>query len=106
MNEGMIELVGLSADGDQRRRPAPVALKQYCPDCGKAIHYVRTVAGKLMPCELVLDCGDGKKTLVTHSGATIRRAGEERFGYEPHWGKCGVTTSLRRIANENKGGVA
>jgi len=59
-----------------------------CPVCSSQIHFVRTTAGKQMPCQLDLECGDGKKTLVTHSGRTVCKAGSDVFGYQPHWGFC------------------
>lgn len=59
-----------------------------CPYCGKRVRFVRTVKGKMMPCELDEQQGDGKMTLVTQSGVTVRKAGAEVSGYEPHWGFC------------------
>jgi hypothetical protein len=60
----------------------------HCPACGKQIHFITTTAGKKMPCEMELRPGDGRMTLVTHDGRTIRKAGAEISGYEPHWGYC------------------
>lgn len=62
---------------------------QFCDRCGEQIHFVRTVKGKLMPCDLELVQGDGRKTLVTHIGQTFVKAGAEIWGYEPHFGSCG-----------------
>jgi hypothetical protein len=59
-----------------------------CPTCHKQIHFVKTTAGKNMPCELNLKPGDSRVTLVTHDGRTVRRAGPSVTGYEPHWGYC------------------
>ena len=75
------------------RRPNGVVLKgdgpyTVCPVCGKQIHFIQTVAGKQMPCEIELRRGDGKMTLVTHEGRTVRRADGDVAGYEPHWGHC------------------
>jgi hypothetical protein len=74
-------------------RPNGVVLKgpgpyTVCPVCRAQIHFVRTVAGKMMPCEMELLRGDGRMTLVTHAGVTVRKAGVEVAGYEPHWGYC------------------
>jgi hypothetical protein len=78
---------------EQGKRPAPVRMltgsgpHAVCPVCGK-LHFVRTVAGKHMPCELELAIGNDQKTLVTHDGRTVRKASAEVSGYEPHWGYC------------------
>lgn len=93
MIEGNIEQVQVDALRDNSRivklkafiAGAPVMI---CPACGKPMHFIKTVAGKKMPCEIVLKRGDKKMTLVTHAGVTIRRAGLELFGYEPHFGHC------------------
>lgn len=62
---------------------------QFCRKCGKQIHFIKTVKGKMMPCDLELVQGDGKKTLVTHIGQTFAKAGADVWGYEPHFGSCG-----------------
>lgn len=87
MIEGMIDIVQEPAlrDGVRLIGQAPYVV---CPTCGKQIHFIRTVAGKQMPCEMDLVRGDCRKTLVTHDGRTVRRAGSDTFGYEPHWGYC------------------
>jgi hypothetical protein len=59
-----------------------------CPVCGKQIHFIKTTAGKQMPCQLELEYGDERKTLVTNSGRTVRKAGRDVIGYQPHWGFC------------------
>jgi hypothetical protein len=74
-------------------RPNSVTLKgdgpyTVCPVCGKQIHFIKTIAGKQMPCEVELRPGDGRMTLVSHDGRTVRKAGSEISGYEPHWGHC------------------
>jgi hypothetical protein len=78
---------------EQGQRPNGVVLLGngpfiLCPICGKQIHFVKTVAGKQMPCELTIEVGNGSKTLVTHDGRTFRKASAEVTGYEPHWGYC------------------
>ena len=62
---------------------------QFCRRCGQQIHFIKTVKGRQMPCDLELVQGDGKKTLVTHVGQTFAKASAEIWGYEPHWGGCG-----------------
>jgi hypothetical protein len=65
-----------------------------CPVCGSQIHFIKTApgknseGGKLMPCQLELEYGDERKTLVTNSGRTVRKAGRDVIGYQPHWGFC------------------
>lgn len=59
-----------------------------CPTCESQIHFVTTTAGKKMPCQLQLEYGDGKKTLVTNSGRTVVKAAQNMLGYQPHWGFC------------------
>ncbi len=93
MTEGQIEQVQGDALRDNCRivhlkafiTGSPV---QICPACGKTMHFMKTVNGKQMPCETMLKRGDYKMTLVTHGGVTVRRAGPEWFGYEPHFGHC------------------
>lgn len=63
----------------------------YCEKCGRQIHFVRTVKGKKMPCDLELVQGDGRKTLITHAGVTHAKAEDDVWGYEPHFGSCGRT---------------
>lgn len=62
---------------------------QCCRRCGRQIHFIRTINGKMMPCDPELVQGDGKKTLVTHIGQTFAKAGPDVWGYEPHFGSCG-----------------
>ncbi|NMW18066.1 MAG: hypothetical protein HKK66_03370 [Chlorobiaceae bacterium] len=93
MIEGLIEQVQSDALRDNSRI---VYLKAFiagspvlvCPACGKTMHFIKTVNGKSMPCEIELKRGDFKMTLVTHGGVTVRRAGTEWVGYEPHFGYC------------------
>lgn len=76
------------------RKPAPVTMlvgygpHVVCPHCRKQIHFMQTVKGAQMPCELDLVQGNGVKTLVTNRGVTVRKASPDVFGYEPHWGFC------------------
>ncbi len=90
MTEGTIDQVQFEAILNKRRAEEfrGVLVKVVCPECGKMIHFVTTLAGKKMPCEFELRRGDGVRTLVTHYGQTIRKAGEEVYGYEPHFGYC------------------
>jgi hypothetical protein len=75
-----------SASGFRRLDGVVVGVR--CPHCGRAMHFVRTVKGGRMPCEMELVQGDGAKTLVTPAGVTVRKAAADVWGYEPHWGFC------------------
>jgi len=46
-----------------------------CKGCGKEIVWIKTKAGKIMP------CNTEKTTIVTTSGETI-------VGHTPHWADC------------------
>jgi len=72
---------------------------EYCKLCGSQIHFVKTRKGKQMPCDMALLRGDGKRTLIDHAGVTHRKASNEVFGYEPHFGTC---PELRRIREHSK----
>ncbi|NTV01490.1 MAG: hypothetical protein HGB04_01705 [Chlorobiaceae bacterium] len=92
------------------RRPNGVTLKgdgpyTVCPVCGKQIHFIKTVAGKQMPCEIDLKAGDGRVTLVTHEGRTVRKAGADVAGYEPHWGYCTERRSFGQLVCKHEGGA-
>lgn len=93
-NKELVTLKGVRKDG-------PV----YCPSCGSRVHFLRTVAGKMMPCEMDLRRGDGKRTLVTHEGVTIRKAGPDTLGYEPHWGFCRGANAHRRASSCRSDGM-
>ena len=93
-NRELVELKGV-------RKHGPV----YCPSCGSEIHFVKTLAGKMMPCEMDLRRGDYKRTLVTHNGVTMRKPGPEIAGYEPHWGFCRGANGFRAGRSINCDGV-
>ncbi len=90
MTEGTIDQVQFEEILNKRRAEEfrGVLVKLVCPECGKMIHFMTTIAGRKMPCELELRRGDGVRTLITHYGQTFRKAGEEVYGYEPHFGNC------------------
>ena len=94
----------------QERRPNGVVLKgdgpyTVCPVCGQQIHFIKTVHGHQMPCEIELKTGDGRMTLVTHEGRTVRKAGAAVAGYEPHWGYCTERRSFGQLVCKHEGGV-
>lgn len=60
-----------------------------CASCGRRIVWVRMPkTGRLMPCDQQLEYGDGRKTLVTHDGGVIAKAGAHVVGRQPHFGTC------------------
>ncbi len=72
-----------SVDGIQAGKAA-----QICPACGKRVHFIKTVKGKMMPCEIDIKRGDGRMTLTGHDGVTHRKAPDTVFGYESHFAFC------------------
>lgn len=83
-----------------------------CKACKRPIHFVQTVSGKLMPCEVeevsfVIAAGvaiEGKlETFITLDGETKRgirmqtRTEKTFIGYVPHWQNCpGIKTFKRK----------
>jgi len=69
-----------------------------CRACGKPIIYMKTKAGKSMPCDLPLvpywGSEDGSERVLTHSGELVRceltgnRDDITGHGRTPHWGSC------------------
>lgn len=54
-----------------------------CDACGAPIHFIRTHAGKLIPCE------HRRRTVVTLKGATVQ-------GYESHFAACPEAARFRK----------
>ncbi len=75
----------------------------YCGLCGKQIHWITTARWKKMPCELQLQQGNGKMTLVTNDGRVIVKAGPDVCGYEPHFGHCEEYKKLKKPNGGNNG---
>ncbi len=95
----------MSESAEVRRAATGVMMGHYpyrfCGLCGARIHWVKTrKSGKMMPCELELKGGNGKMTLVCNDGVVRARAGEDVFGYEPHFGHCG---EYKRILQGRRG---
>lgn len=69
-----------------------------CRDCGREIRWIRTVAGKNMPCDpkpqLYIEDLDGGQRFVTRSGEVVSGTAtddQERatgIGFTPHWATC------------------
>lgn len=60
-----------------------------CKGCGKEIIWLKTKAGKSMPCELE------KTTIITESGDTV-------IGRIPHWANCPNFKDFKEGKSENK----
>ena len=58
-----------------------------CKGCGAEIVWIKTTAGKAMPCDL------NKMTIVTESGETVT-------GYIPHWATCPAAKSFKKGKGE------
>ena len=93
-NKELVVLKGVRKDG-------PV----YCPSCGSRVHFLKTVAGKMMPCEMDLRRGDGKMTLTDHDGVTHRKAPDTVFGYESHFAFCRGAKEHRRTTTCRSDGM-
>ena len=80
-----------------------------CRSCGASIRWIRTTAGKLMPCDTnpvhYKISTDGTDKVVTKDGEVIRctivsyQGNADGYGYTPHWSTCNAPESFR-----NKGG--
>ncbi len=77
-----------------------------CRKCGKEIIFIKTSAGKSMPCdaEQVMYWADkkGKQRVVTPNGEVVacRLDGDSQeatgIGYIPHWGTCPNAKDFKR----------
>lgn len=70
-----------------------------CKSCGAPIEWIKTAAGKAMPCDAeqvyYRRNAKGKSTVITKDGETLRAdivdAGDDcttGVGYLPHWVSC------------------
>ena len=77
-----------------------------CTKCGARILWIKTSAGKNMPCDPepipYWQDSRGKKRIVTPNGEVIacRLDGDEQtatgVGYVPHWGTCPCAKEFKR----------
>ena len=80
-----------------------------CRSCGAPIQWIKTTAGKNMPCNInpvhYKLSDDGTDKVVTKDGAVITckivnyQGNADGYGYTPHWSTCNAPDSFR-----NKGG--
>ena len=86
-----------------------------CRECGRPIVWVRTRAGRSMPCDPGLriywaaEGAPGK--ILTPQGDLISCTleGDERtgsgVGYLPHWGSCPGAETIRRQTKERRASI-
>lgn len=77
-----------------------------CKNCGAEIVWIKTKAGKAMPCDATPVCyiedAAGKSRVITEGGETIRctltdsRETATGSGYVPHWATCPAADQFRR----------
>lgn len=80
----------------------------YCKKCGAEIVWIKTPAGKHMPCDAgkvyFSEDKNGKELFVTADGKTVRGsrrlylASGAKIGYIPHWATCPAAEEFK----ENK----
>lgn len=77
-----------------------------CKGCGSDIVWIKTAAGKSMPCDdppvLCWENPKGKSTVITEDGRTIRcdLEGDDinaaKIGYVPHWATCPAAKRFKK----------
>lgn len=77
-----------------------------CKGCKSPIRFVRTPAGKWLPCEPdLLDSDDldvGEKLVTTDGEVKAVEAGESFQGYLPHWAVCPKADHFRKGGSSEK----
>ena len=80
-----------------------------CRSCGAPIFFIRTTAGKSMPCNIIAvhyKANDkGKDKVVTKEGAVISCeiigiGNADGFGYVPHWSTCNAPDKFRKRSDK------
>lgn len=79
---------------------------KYCKACNAPIIWIKTIAGKSMPCDaeqvLYWQNPKGKSTIITPNGETIKADlnGEPNkatgIGYVPHWATCPEASKFKK----------
>ncbi len=80
-----------------------------CKSCGAAIVWIKTTAGKSMPCDAapvyyILKPKSGSKKVVTQNGEVlsceyaVEPGKATGTGYIPHWSTCDKADSFRKKA--------
>lgn len=77
-----------------------------CKKCKKPIIFIRTTAGKSMPCDTYFtyykETSGGQDRIITPNGETISctilpdSTNADGYGYVPHWATCAHADSFRR----------
>lgn len=78
----------------------------YCRGCGKLILWMKTAAGKNMPCNPEIKTywaqKNGNATIITPNGETVKAnlkgdlQNATGIGYEPHWGTCTARDKFKK----------
>ena len=78
----------------------------FCKSCGKEIVWIKTIAGKAMPCDAAPQYyrqrPGGKRKIVTPNGEVLSCEILENpeqatgVGYTPHWATCSAPNRFRR----------
>ena len=83
-----------------------------CRSCGAPIYWIRTTAGKNMPCNIIpvhIKTGDkGKDKVVTKEGVVIScdivgSGYADGYGYVPHWTTCKDPDKFRKKEEKQHG---
>ena len=79
-----------------------------CKACGKPLCFIKTPAGRMMPCDTAYHHAKtgGTDTLVNRNGEvvkctiddTLADSETEGFGWVPHWGTCKNADKMRKSA--------
>lgn len=83
-----------------------------CRACGKAIVYMKTKAGKSMPCDeplrLYWQSDTGSQRIITHAGEVVRceltgiPEQASGLGRTPHWGSCTNPDRFRKRGKQHE----
>lgn len=82
-----------------------------CKACNQPIVFIKTKAGKKMPCDwqqvAYAQRDDGPDTIITPNGETVRGTVQKQadghstgLGYKPHWASCKGADTFRRKAGQ------
>lgn len=76
----------------------------FCKGCGAQILWIRTAAGKSMPCDpkvIFFTPGGGPETFVTSEGKTERgkRSRDGQIGYISHFATCPQSQRFKQKEN-------
>lgn len=83
-----------------------------CRACGKPLVYMKTKAGKTMPCDAMLrmywQSDEGSQRVLNHAGELVRceligtPEQASGMGRTPHWGNCTSPDQFRKRGKQNE----